>query len=142
MENKKVSIVLPVYNRADHVANSIDSIISQAYQNWELIIVNDCSTDNTLEICSGFEAKDSRIKVISKPVNLKLPNTLNAGFDVATGDYYTWTSDDNMYRSNALEVLVNELRSNPDTVMVYADYTNIDGMEMSYQKANFRIRSL
>ena len=126
MDDKKVSIVLPVYNGADHISNSIESIIAQIYQNWELIIVNDCSTDNTLDICNKFARKDNRIKIISNTVNLKLPNTLNVGFDSATGDYYTWTSDDNMYRPNAIEVLVNTLNYS-DAVMVYSDYTNIDG---------------
>lgn len=127
IEDKKVSIVLPVYNGAAHIVKSIDSIIAQTYQNWELIIVNDCSTDNTFEICNGYVAKDSRIKLISNPVNLKLPNSLNVGFDHATGDFFTWTSDDNMYRPNAIEVLVKTLNNNPDFVMVYSDYTNIDG---------------
>lgn len=126
MEDKKVSIVLPVYNGADHIPDSIESIVAQTYQNWELIIVNDCSTDDTLSICEKYAMKDNRIRVISNPVNLKLPNTLNAGFDVATGDYYTWTSDDNMYRPKAIEVLVRTLRQNPELVMVYSDYTNID----------------
>ena len=126
MIDKKVSIVLPVYNGADYIADSINSIINQTYQNWELIVVNDCSTDNTLEICSKLSEKDSRIRVISNEKNLKLPNTLNAGFDVATGDYYTWTSDDNIYKPNAIETLVSTLNQNKDAVMVYADYTSID----------------
>lgn len=71
MTDKKVSIVLPVYNGADHIADSINSIINQTYQNWELIVVNDCSTDNTLEICSELSEKDSRIRVISNEKNLK-----------------------------------------------------------------------
>ena len=126
MTDKKVSIVLPVYNGANHIADSINSIISQTYQNWELIVVNDCSSDNTLEICSELSKKDLRIKIISNEINLKLPNTLNTGFEIATGDYYTWTSDDNMYKPNAIELLVNTLNKNNDAVMVYADYTNID----------------
>lgn len=126
MISKKVSIVLPVYNGADHIYDSVNSIISQTYQNWELIIVNDCSTDNTLGICNELSQQDNRIRVISNEKNLKLPNTLNAGFDVATGDYYTWTSDDNMYKPNAIEILVGILEQNSDAVMVYADYTNIN----------------
>ena len=54
MEDKKVSIVLPVYNGADHIPDSIESIVAQTYQNWELIIVNDCSTDDTLSICEKY----------------------------------------------------------------------------------------
>ncbi|SFN78992.1 Glycosyl transferase family 2 [Pseudobutyrivibrio sp. UC1225] len=126
MNEKKVSIILPVYNGAEHVLDSIESIVNQTYDNWELIIVNDCSTDNTLEICQCIANNDSRIKVISNECNLKLPNTLNAGFREATGNYYTWTSDDNMYKPNAICKLVETLEKNPDAVMVYADYTNID----------------
>ena len=126
MNDKKVSIVLPVYNGAEHVKYSIKSVIDQSYKNWELIIVNDCSTDNTLEICNEFAKHDARISIISNEQNLKLPNTLNIGFRKATGTYYTWTSDDNMYNQNAIAKLVEVLENNPDAVMVYSDYTNID----------------
>lgn len=126
MEAKKISIVLPVYNGADYLAESIESVLNQTYANWELIIVNDCSTDNTLAIASDFANKDARIKVFSNKENLKLPNTLNAGFEHATGEYYTWTSDDNKYKPEALRVMVECLEKNPDTVMVYANYTTID----------------
>ncbi len=126
MEIKKVSIILPVYNGAKYIAQSIESILAQTYKNLELIIVNDCSKDNTLEICNEYAKKDSRIKVISNSTNLKLPNTLNVGFDEATGDYYTWTSDDNLFRINAIEAMVNTLQKNPNLVMVYSNYTIID----------------
>ena len=126
MQEKKISIVLPVYNGANYLAESIESVIAQTYANWELIIVNDCSTDNTLAIASDYAAKDGRIKVFSNKENLKLPNTLNAGFRHATGEYYTWTSDDNKYMPDALRVMVEYLEKNPDAVMAYANYTRID----------------
>ena len=126
MEEKKISIVLPVYNGSEYLAESIESVLAQTYANWELIVVNDCSTDNTLAIASDFANKDARIKVFSNKENLKLPNTLNAGFEHATGGYYTWTSDDNKYKPDALRVMVECLEKNPDTVMVYANYKTID----------------
>ena len=126
MEEKKISIVLPVYNGSEYLAESIESVLAQTYANWELIVVNDCSTDNTLAIASDFANKDARIKVFSNKENLKLPNTLNAGFEHATGEYYTWTSDDNKYKPDALRVMVECLEKNPDTVMVYANYKTID----------------
>jgi len=126
MEEKKVSIVLPVYNGAEYLAESIESVIAQTYANWELIIVNDCSTDDSIAIASDYAAKDARIKVFTNPQNLKLPKTLNAGFEHASGVYYTWTSDDNKYKPNALRIMVENLEKNPDAVMVYANYTTID----------------
>lgn len=126
MEKKKISIVLPVYNGAEYLAESIESVIAQTYANWELIIVNDCSTDDSLAIASKYASLDGRIKVFSNPKNLKLPNTLNAGFGHACGDYYTWTSDDNKFKPKALQTMVECLEENPDVVMVYANYTCID----------------
>ena len=112
MDKKKVSIILPVYDGQKHITNAINSILNQTYSNWELIIVNDCSTDNTLQIAEKFAQTDSRIKVYSNERNLKLPMTLNAGFRHATGDYFTWTSDDNMFKPEAIEVLVDYLEKN------------------------------
>ena len=126
MGEKKISIILPVYNGEEFLSNSIESVISQTYKNWELIIVNDCSTDDTLSLCNDFAQKDNRIKVISNDKNLKLPATLNVGFYHATGEYYTWTSHDNMYKPNALGTLITQFEKNSDAVMVYSDYTNID----------------
>ncbi|MBP5460935.1 MAG: glycosyltransferase family 2 protein [Lachnospiraceae bacterium] len=126
MAQKRVSIVLPVYNGADYVEESIKSVLAQTYSEWELIIVNDCSTDETLAICERFAKTDARIKVITNETNRKLPNSLNIGFAEATGAYYTWTSDDNIYKPNAIETMVKCLETDPEAVMVYSDYTTID----------------
>ena len=121
--SKKVSIILPVYNGAKCVANSIDSVLSQTYENFELVVVNDCSTDNTLDILNEYAKKDSRVKVFTNEVNKKLPRTLNAGFEKATGEYLTWTSDDNMYRPEAIAQMVQFLDENPEVGLVYCDMT-------------------
>ena len=124
--NNKVSIILPVYNGAKYVGRAIDSILAQSYRDYEVIIVNDCSTDNTLEIIREYEKKDSRIKVYSNATNQKLPRTLNNGFKNATGQYYTWTSDDNTYHIDAIEKMVNILDDNPNIDLVYTDYSVVD----------------
>lgn len=126
MEEKKISVVLPVYNGAKYLAESIESVINQTYTNWELIIVNDCSTDESLDIALNYATRDSRIKVFTNKENLKLPNSLNVGFEKAEGVYYTWTSDDNKYKPDAFRVMVECLEKNPDAVMVYADYICMD----------------
>ena len=135
-EEKLISIVLPVYNGAAHMAGSVESILSQTYQNWELIIVNDCSTDETLEIAKAYQKKDTRVRVLSNEKNLKLPRSLNVGFTEAKGEYFTWTSDDNMYMPEALSRLAQELDRDNDCVMVYSNMTEIDadGKELSTGK--------
>ncbi len=119
---EKVSIVLPTYNGGENISKSIESVLAQTYGNWELIIVNDCSTDNTLDIINNYSKKDSRIIVFSNEDNKKLPASLNVGFAHASGKFLTWTSDDNTYHNNALEVMVNNLKSSNDIDMVYADF--------------------
>lgn len=114
----KVSIVLPTYNGGEFIRSSIDSIIEQTFQDWELIVVNDCSTDYTLNIIRKYEQVDHRIKIINNSENQKLPKALNTGFRTAKGDYLTWTSDDNMYLPEALNKMVEFMDNNSKEYMV------------------------
>lgn len=123
---KKVSIVLPVYNGETVLGEAIESVLAQTYTNIELLIVNDCSTDDSEKIIDFYVNKDSRVKKINNIQNLKLPASLNVGFQKATGDYWTWTSDDNMYKENAIECMVNCLENDKNICLVYTDYTVID----------------
>ena len=123
---KRISVVLPTYNGEKYIEKSIESILSQTYSNWELIIVNDCSTDNTLKVIESYEQSDSRIQVINNSTNQKLPRSLNIGFFHATGDLLTWTSDDNSYHTDAFEMLVDALNDNPDVDFVYSDFNVVD----------------
>lgn len=117
-----VSIVLPCYNGAGFLAQSIDSVVEQTYTDWELILVNDCSKDNSLEIMQRYAEKDSRIRIIDNEHNLKLPGALNRGFQEAKGKYLTWTSHDNRMGPTMLEEFVNYLDANPDKGLVTACY--------------------
>ena len=121
----EVSIVLPSYNGKRYIRESIDSILGQTFTDWELIIVDDCSGDSTLEIACEYEKKDSRIQVLRSEKNMGLPGALNAGFEQARGKYLTWTSDDNRYLPEALEVMVECLEAGRG-VMVCAAVEAID----------------
>ncbi|MBR6048855.1 MAG: glycosyltransferase family 2 protein [Bacteroidales bacterium] len=120
--NPTVSIVLPCYNGAGFLAQSIDSVISQTYTGWELILVNDCSKDNSLDIMQDYAAHDSRILIINNEHNLKLPGALNRGFQEARGKYLTWTSHDNRMAPTMLEEFVSYLDDNPNKGLVTACY--------------------
>ena len=120
----KVSIVLPVYNGEKYIKKAVDSILNQSFSDFELIIVNDCSTDNTekiLDLCD-----DDRIVIINNSENQKLPKSLNIGFKKAKGEYLTWTSDDNEYHTDALKSMINILDEKSDVGLVYSDYILID----------------
>lgn len=115
----KVSIILPVYNGARYVRESIDSCLGQTFTDFELIIVDDCSTDETPEIIRSYQ--DQRIKYVRNEANQRLPKSLNIGFALTTGEYLTWTSDDNSYLPEAIEKLLTVLKST-QADFVYADY--------------------
>ena len=129
-----VSIVLPTRNRADLLRESVESVRSQSHKNWELIIVDDASTDETTQVIDELVESDERIKYVRNPVNEKVAGSLNNGFALAKGDFLTWTSDDNLYRPGALDVMVKMIS---DADLVYADMTLIDavGLTIGHQKA-------
>ena len=124
-----VSIVLPVHNGEKFLRKSIDSVIEQTYSNWELLIIDDCSSDGSSEIAKEYVKKDERIHYYHNEKNLKLPRTLNKGFALSNGEYLTWTSDDNSYLPNALEKMVAVLDNKPSIGFVFASYYVIDEEE-------------
>jgi glycosyltransferase involved in cell wall biosynthesis len=114
-----VSIVLPTYKRASVLPHAIRSVLAQTYVDWELIVVDDNSPDETPEVVAGFT--DPRIRYVRNEPNLKLPRALNRGFSLARGEYLTWTSDDNLFGEQAIEKMVLRLREGA-CEFVYADY--------------------
>lgn len=120
-----ISILLPVHNGQKFLASSIESILNQKFKNFELIILNDCSTDASLTIINSYATSDSRIRVHSNTTNLKLPKTLNIGHKMSRGEYITWTSDDNLLKENFLQVLLKNI-INTKCDLVYANFDTID----------------
>jgi len=116
----KVSIVLPTYNGSRYLRQSVESCLSQTFRNIELIIVDDGSVEDIRSlITSRFD--DPRIKFVRHEKNQGLPAALNTGFRNATGDYLTWTSDDNYYAETAIEKMARFLQTYPDVDFVYAE---------------------
>ena len=126
MERNKISIVLPVFNGEKYIGGAIESILSQTYKNFELIIVDDCSEDTTQTIIREYAKSDKRIKIITNESNMKLPRSLNVGFAATTGEYLTWTSDDNRYHKSALNRMAEILDEMNDIDLVYANFSIVD----------------
>lgn len=116
----KYSVILRAYNAARYVSKSIESIIRQSYEDWELIIVNDGSSDNTGEICEKYALEDERIKVVSQENKGCLLSTLT-GVQHATGNYICLVDSDDWYEDDYLEK-VNNVFSNQNVDMVVVNY--------------------
>jgi len=121
MNRPEISVVLPTYNGERFLRRALDSILDQTFERWELIIVNDASTDSTQEIINNYQSKDPRIRCVRNARNEKLPASLNIGFSHASGGFLTWTSDDNYYDPEAFAKMLGVLESNRDIGLVYAD---------------------
>lgn len=87
LKTPEISAIMSVYNGEEYLAEAIESVINQTFKDWELVIINDCSTDRTAEILADFSAKDERIKVHTNEVNLKLPTSLNKAISLCQGKY-------------------------------------------------------
>lgn len=121
-----ISIVLPTYNGSRFLSAAIQSCLDQTFRDWELIIVDDASTDATPTVVSQFVAMDTRIRNIRHEQNRKLPAALNSGFAQSQGEFLTWTSDDNLFCPRALETMVGFLNAHHGTDIVYSGYTVIN----------------
>lgn len=120
-----ITIGIPIYNAEDYLADAIKSVLAQSYQNFELILVDDGSKDNSLMIAKDFEKQDSRIKVISDGVNKKLPARLNQIIAEAQGKYIARMDADDMMHSERIAKQLDFLLSNPQFDLVSTSLISI-----------------
>lgn len=119
-----ISIVIPVYNTSKYLFQCLDSVMCQSYCDWELILVNDASTDNSLSICKKYADNDKRIKIVDKPQNEGLEKARYSGSLIASGDYVMHLdSDDWLCDKTILEKMVTK-----------AEDTGADYVEMAMQR--------
>ena len=107
-----VSVITPFYNSAKFISKTIESVINQTYSDWELILVNDCSTDDSVAIVNKFAEKDSRIKLIELKVNSGVAEARNEGLRSAKGRFAAFIDSDDLWDSLKLEAQVNFMCTN------------------------------
>lgn len=109
-----VSIIIPTYNRADLIGETLDSVLAQTYQNWECIVVDDGSTDHTAKLLDFYTEKDSRIQYYQRPKNRPKGGNAcrNYGFEVSKGEYIQWFDSDDLMTENHVDVLLTTLLKN------------------------------
>ena len=121
-----ISVIVPVYNVEDYLEECINSILSQTYTNLEILIVNDGSTDNSLEILQKFSQKDSRISVFTTE-NGGLSSARNYAIDRANGKYFTFIDSDDYIEENYIEYLMESLIDNEADISIVNSYHMING---------------
>lgn len=108
----KVSVVTPTWNSAKYICETIKSVQSQTYQNWEMIIVDDCSTDNTVEIIKQLAAHDYRIRIYCLPNNQGAALARNQAIKKATGRYIAFLDSDDIWKKNKIERQIQFMKRN------------------------------
>lgn len=122
--NEKISVVVPVYNVEKYLAECIESIMFQSYKNLEIIIVNDGSTDHSLDICKKYKEQDERIILINKK-NGGLSSARNLGLKYATGEYVGFVDSDDLIDKDMYQILYDLIQSS-DSDIVCCDYIGCD----------------
>jgi glycosyltransferase involved in cell wall biosynthesis len=113
----RVSIALPVYNGQDYLAKALESIVSQTYQDFELIISDNASTDRTAAICREFAARDMRIHYHRQPHNLGAVANFNRVHELASGEYFKWAAHDDLLEPAYLAQCIAALDADPDAIL-------------------------
>ena len=122
MTSDLVSVVIPVYNSEKFLEECLDSILSQSYQNIEIIAVDDGSTDSSPDILERYSDK---ISIISQK-NQGLAYALNLGINKMKGKWFKWFSPDDVMYSNTIEILIDEAKNHPDNTILYSNWNIID----------------
>ena len=123
---KKVSIIMPVYNSEKYVSEAIESVCYQSYKNWELLIVNDGSVDLSSEIIEKYAKKDSRITVFHKR-NEGVSNARNFALGKISGEYVTFIDSDDVYHADRLKKMVQVFEKNGDCDVVFSRHNEFTG---------------
>ena len=123
---KLVSIGMPVFNDKHFLSKSIESIINQSYNNFELILSDDCSSDGSAQICEKFVRKDKRIKYIKQEKNIGISRNMEFLLRQATGEYFMWAGNDDLWHSDFILLHVNALESSPIAISAFCPYHFID----------------
>jgi glycosyltransferase involved in cell wall biosynthesis len=120
-ETPLVSIGLPIYNAGLSLHTALDSLLAQTYTNFELIISDNASTDETWEICQDYAARDPRIKLYRNEKNQGATNNFIRVFELSSGEYFMWAAHDDSWDAAFVASCVEKLASSPQAVLCYTD---------------------
>jgi teichuronic acid biosynthesis glycosyltransferase TuaG len=112
VEEGLVSIITPAYNCEKYIAETIESVLRQTYNYWEMIIINDCSSDKSQEIIEHYAEVDSRIKLVNLEKNFGVVASRNIALDLSVGEYIAFLDSDDLWKSKKLEKQINFMKVN------------------------------
>lgn len=133
-ERTLISVAMATYNGNEYLAKQLNSIVNQTYKNIELIIVDDCSTDNTVELIKQYQQKYSYILLVQNPVNVGLVKTFEKALKLCNGDYIALADQDDIWFLNKLQVLIENIA---DNFLIHSDAILIDKSDATIAGSHF-----
>lgn len=124
MEENKVSIIIPVYNAEKFIGKTIESVLNQTYKNWEILIFNDKSKDNSLKIIKKYSEKNKRIKFVDSKENVGVVAARNKLIEIATGEFIAFLDADDYWKQNKLEKQIKFMLKN-NALISCTEYTRV-----------------
>ena len=131
-----LSIILPIYNTAKYIRESLESILNQTYSDFEIICVDDGSTDNSLEIVKDLAKKDTRIVVVELGKNGGIATARNAGITIARGSFIAFADADDIWKPQKLELQMAQFASDPHLDISFCMIQNFISPELSDEEKN------
>ncbi len=116
-----VSIVIPCYRGAEFLPATLESCLRQTHTNLEIIVVDDASPDDCAAIAERFAAKDARVRLVRRAANGGVAEAFNSGYAVAKGEFFTRLAQDDLFREDAVEIMLNTFAANPHAGLVYCN---------------------
>ncbi len=135
----RLSIGLPVYNGGRYLARSLDALVGQSYEDFELIISDNASTDDTPDICRDYVKRDKRVRYHRQPHNVGSSPNHNFVVDVARGEFFKWASYDDLYARELLARCVTALDRQPECVAAHSWTANIDGSDAIFSAPTYSL---
>lgn len=124
-----VSVIIPCHNQAQYLPDALESLLTQSLQDWECIIVDDGSSDNTIEVASAYALRDSRIRLVPQK-NRGVAGARNRGIDEAKGDWFQFLDSDDLLLPNKLAIQLNALVNSKGLALSYCDYFFCDANDV------------
>ncbi len=121
-----VTIGMPAYNGGRYLAKALDSLLAQDYQSWELVISDDCSTDDTEQVARAYAGGDGRIRYVRQTTNLGEMANFNFALSQARGSYFMWAADHDMWQPTFISRCVAALEAKPEAVLAYPQSLLVD----------------
>lgn len=131
--NPLFSIIIPTFNRAQFIKRAIDSVLAQSYSNWELLVVDDGSTDNTRDVVMQYCNADKRIKYIYQQ-NQRVSAARNRGMEACNGDYLCFLDSDDEYKTTHLQVFADAINNGHHSNLLYTKFISVaEGIEKTFE---------